>query len=108
MATDAVEYNEDYPERFLECRVRHSWVKIGYFRAEGLIVRAEYCDSCTMHKHSRWSTGGSRYPTRYFRPDGYAVQGGLKPWEVRMSLLKRATIHDSADALTEATGKAIK
>jgi hypothetical protein len=110
VATDdeSVEFDDQYPLRFLECRVQHDWKVVGHYHADGLIVRSSMCARCGCDRWQRWTAGGTRYATRYSHPDGYRVKGGVPTWEVRMAVLKQVTIYDSAEALTKAMKKSIE
>lgn len=101
---DGATLDETYPERFLMCRsLQHRWHQIGFFRANGEVVRALVCERCNMDRHDRWSPTGYRYGSTYAQPDGYRIgDGGVSAWEVRQEVLHRVTVYDSAEAMTAA------
>src|SRR5262245_56911172 len=93
----------DYSDVFLECRVdRHRWKLIGFYHADGAIVRSSMCDRCGCDRRQRWSAGGTILGNSYDYPDGYRIAGGVSPWEVRTEVMSRVTIYDSPDAMHQA------
>jgi hypothetical protein len=96
--------DSSYPAKYLECRsLQHRWRLLGFFRANGEIVRALVCERCNMDRHDRWGATGYRYGATYSQPDGYRIgNGGASAWEVRQEVLNRVTIYDSAMAMQAA------
>lgn len=94
---------KDYSDTFLECRVdRHRWKVIGFYHADGNVVRSSMCERCGCDRRQRWTPGGSIIGNSYDYPDGYRIMGGVSPWEVRVEVMSRVTVYDSADAMHDA------
>jgi len=109
--SDGAVLDASYPEHYLMCRsLQHRWRLIGFFRANGEVIRALTCERCHADRHDRWSTNGYRYGSTYSYSDGYRIgDGGASAWEVRQEVLNRFTIYDSPEAMNEAIfGKAGK
>ena len=106
MADDdrATQLDRDYPDRFLQCRsLQHRWQQIGFFHANGEVVRALVCERCGTDRHDRWSRNGSRIGSSYSYTDGYSIgAGGVSAFEVRQEVLNRVTVYDSQDAMNAA------
>lgn len=94
----------NYPDQFLQCRsLQHRWRLLGFFRANGEVIRALVCERCKMDRHDRWSPTGYRYGSTYTQPDGYRIgDGGASAWEVRQEVLNRVTVYESAAAMNDA------
>jgi len=92
----------NYPVDYLQCRdLRHAWKLVGYYRANGHIVRALVCERCDMDRHDRlWSSGRLAGRT-YTPPEGYYVPGGVELVDVRAELMDRFTIFESEDDMVK-------
>lgn len=94
-----------YPDNFLTCReLHHSWERIGFYHADGEIVRALMCTRCRADRHDYWSPGGRILRRRYDYPEGYSLSTGgrISAWSVRQEVLSRVTVYDSPDAMHDA------
>lgn len=104
--TERTELDASYPDRFLECRaVQHRWKVIGYYHAQGEIIRSLTCERCGTDRHDRWTPGGSRLGSSYEHAEGYLIKTGDRPlraFEVRHEVLNRVTVYDSVEALNAA------
>lgn len=96
--------DSDYPDKFLECRsLAHRWRQIGFYHANGEVVRALMCERCGTDRHDYWSRSGARLRNSYSYSDGYSIgNGGVSRWEVRQEVLSRVTVYDSAEAMNAA------
>jgi len=103
---ERTELDASYPDTFLACRaLQHRWVVIGYYHANGEIIRSVTCERCHTDRHDRWSKSGSmRLGSSYDYAEGYAIHAGeaIRAYEVREEVLKRVTVYDSQDAMNDA------
>ena len=102
---ERTEIDASYPDRFLECRaLQHRWVTVGFYHANGEIVRSVTCERCSTDRHDHWSPRGARLRATYDHTDGYLIHGGgrTSAHEVRHEVLNRVTVYDSAEAMTAA------
>lgn len=109
VATDDGERTEldaSYPDHFLECRaLQHRWKVLGYYHANGEVIRSVTCERCGTDRHDRWTPGGSRLGSSYDHAEGYLVHTGdtaVRGYEVRHEVLNRVTVYDSQEALNAA------
>jgi len=103
---ERTELDASYPDKFLECRaLQHRWRVVGYYHANGEIIRSVTCERCTTDRHDRWTPGGSRLGSTYEHAEGYLIHTGdtaIRAYEVRHEVLNRVTVYDSAEALNAA------
>jgi hypothetical protein len=103
---ERTELDATYPDRYLECRgLQHRWRVLGYYHANGEVIRSLSCERCGTDRHDRWSPGGARLGSTYDYAEGYSIHTGDRPvraFEVRAEVLNRVTVYDSADALNQA------
>lgn len=102
---DRTELDASYPDRFLTCReLQHAWRRIGFYHANGEVVRALTCERCGTDRHDYWSPSGGILRRSYDYAEGYAIRGGerVTSLAVRMEVLDRVVVYDNADAMHDA------
>lgn len=94
-----------YEDKFLDCRLQHAFVTVGFFHtADGNRRRRLECSRCKAIGHDTFSSLGERVkPRQYNLPPGYSIEGGVELAAVRREVMKRATIFKTeADMLAAA------
>jgi hypothetical protein len=98
-----------YDGTYLECRnLGHVWRVAGYYRDGDAVLRRLGCQRCETERTDRWRRDGERLSARYAYADGYRMGTGegVKPYEVRAEMMRRATVYrneaEMFAALTEA------
>lgn len=94
----------DYDGTFLECRdLRHAWVVQGYFSHRGQVARQLVCTRCETVRRDIWRPSGVRKGANYDYPEGYIIPGGgVRQLDVRKTVMAKATVYMSQQAMTEA------
>jgi hypothetical protein len=95
------ELDASYPDKYLTCRdIRHHWQVVGYYHANGEIVRTVTCRNCGTDRRDYWSPGGMRRRNVYSYPDDYRIgDGGVSMFEVRQEVLSRVTVYETEDQM---------
>jgi hypothetical protein len=98
-----------YDGTYLNCRnLGHVWGTVGFFELAGVVRRRLTCQRCDTDRTDRWERNGFRRSSSYDYVDGYRLEGDApKPVEVRLELMRRATIYRSEDEMLAAITGAV-
>ena len=89
----------------MECRnLGHVWRILGYYRDGDAVLRRLGCARCDTERADRWRRDGLRLSARYTYADGYrrGPGEGIKPFEVRAEMIRRATVYRNESEMLEA------